>query len=541
MPFFNRRQWFRQGGLLTLLGAVRAGNAAAVAPLAPSPAKSFESAGAIYRAIGVRPVVNARGTFTIITGSQSLPSVKEAMDSASRSFVQMDELMEAVGARLAEITGAPWGIVTAGCCAALTHCTAASIAGANPERMQRLPDLTGMKNEVVIPEYSRNVYDHAIRMVGAKIVTVNTVSELEKAFNERTAMAYILAGPGDEGPLGTQVVAEEAKRHNVPLVVDAAAEILTIPNIHLKRGATAVAYSGGKCLRGPQAAGLLLGDKNLLQAAWANSAPHHAFGRSLKAGKEEIMGMLAAVEAWTKRDYDGEMKLWESWLDDIASSVKRVSGVTTRIEPPEGLSNKTPILRIEWDGAALGITGEEVRSHLLETEPRIVLGSAHGARPDQMASLVSITPYMLMPGDDKIVADRLHQVLSKPPRVSEPIAPPQGNPVSVAGQWQIELQFNRGAAIHTLVLEQYGADLLGTHNGEFVSGDLRGKVQSNRVKFHSSQKIEGQRLSYEFSGIVDGDKMNGEVGLGEYGSARWSAERHQYQNPGGVVRPVKRS
>jgi L-seryl-tRNA(Ser) seleniumtransferase len=541
MPSSNRRQWFRQGGLLSLLGAVRAGNAAAVAPLAPSPAKSFESAGAIYRAIGVRPVVNARGTFTIITGSQSLPSVKEAMDSASRSFVQMDELMEGVGARLAEITGAPWGIVTAGCCAALTHCTTASIVGTNPERMQRLPDLTGMKNEVVIPEYSRNVYDHAIRMVGAKIVTVNSVSELETAFGERTAMAYILAGPGDEGPLGTQVVAEVAKRHSVPLVVDAAAEILTIPNIHLKRGATAVAYSGGKCIRGPQAAGLLLGDKNLLQAAWANSAPHHAFGRSLKAGKEEIMGMLAAVEAWTKRDYDGEMKLWESWLDDIASNVKRVSGVTTRIEPPEGLSNKTPILRIEWDGAALGITGEEVRNHLLETEPRIVLGSAHGARPDQMASLVSITPYMLMPGDDKIVADRLHQVLSKPPRVSEPIAPPQGNPVSVAGQWQLDLQFDRGAATHTLVFEQYGADLLGTHNGEFVSGDLRGKVQSNRVKFQSSQKIEGQRLSYEFSGIVEGDKMNGEVGLGEYGTARWSAERHQYQTPGGVVRPVKRS
>ena len=192
--------------------------------------------------------------------------------------------------------------------------------------MQRLPDLTGMKNEVIIPEYSRNVYDHAIRMVGTKIITVHNADELEKAFNDRTAMAYILAGPGDEGPLGTTVVAEACKRHNVPLVVDAAAEILTIPNVHLQRGATAVAYSGGKCIRGPQAAGLLFGDKNLLQAAWVNSAPHHAFGRSLKVGKEEIMGMLAAVEAWTKRDYDGEMKLWESWLDGIAGNLKKISG-----------------------------------------------------------------------------------------------------------------------------------------------------------------------------------------------------------------------
>jgi len=532
----SRRHLFRQGGVLTLLGVARPGLTAAAAP-----AKTFEASGTIYRAIGVRPVVNARGTFTIITGSETLPSVKEAMDEASRSFVQMDELMEGVGKRLAGITGAPWGIVTAGCCAALTHCTSASIAGTNPERMQRLPDLTGMKNEVIIPEYSRNVYDHAIRMVGTKIITVNSPAELEKAFNERTAMAYILAGPGDEGPLGTAVVAEACQRNNVPLIVDAAAEILTIPNVHLKRGATAVAYSGGKCIRGPQAAGLLLGDKNLLQAAWVNSAPHHAFGRSLKVGKEEIMGMLAAVEAWTKRDYDGEMKLWESWLDGIAANLKKISGISTRIEAPEGLSNKTPILRIEWDGEKLGITGEDVRAHLLDSEPRIVLGSAHGRRPDQMASGVSITPYMLMPGDDKIVSERLHQVLSRPPRLDPLPEVPQGDPVSVGGQWQLEMQFDRGSALHTLVFEQTGADLVGTHKGEYVTGDLQGKLHANQIKFRSSQRIEGQILSYEFSGTVDGDKMGGDVALGEYGTARWTAQRHQYHTPGGVVRPVKRS
>jgi D-glucosaminate-6-phosphate ammonia-lyase len=536
----NRRQMFRQGGLLALLGSVRP-SAAATPAAAPSPVKSFEQSGAIYRAIGVRPVVNARGTFTIITGSQTLPSVKEAMEEASRSFVQMDELMEGVGARLAEITGAPWGIITGGCCAALTHCTTASIAGTNPERMQRLPNLAGMKNEVIIPEYSRNVYDHAIRMVGTTIITVSNVTELEKAFNERTAMAYILAGPGDEGPLGTAVVAEACKRHNVPLVVDAAAEILTIPNVHLQRGATAVAYSGGKCIRGPQAAGLLLGDKNLLQAAWANSAPHHAFGRSLKVGKEEIMGMLAAVEAWTKRDYDGEMKLWQSWLDSIAVSLDKISSIKTRVDPPQGLSNRTPILRIEWDGAALGITGEEVRNILLDSEPRIVLGSARGARPDQMGSAISITPYMLMPGDDKIVSDRLHQVLTKPPHFDPPPAPPQGEPSTVAGQWQLELEFARGAATHTLVLEQNGSNLVGTHTGEYGGGDLQGRIHATQIKFRSSQRIEGQILSYDFSGLVDGDKMGGDVSLGEYGSARWTATRHAYHTPGGVVRPVKRS
>jgi len=251
--------------------------------------------------------------------------------------------------------------------------------------------------------------------------------------------------------------------------------------------------------------------------------------------------MLAAVEAWVKRDYDGEMKLWESWLDGIATNVKRIPGITTRIEPPEGLSNKTPILRIEWDGAQLGITGDDVRAHLLDTEPRIVLGSAHGKRPDQMASGVSITPYMLMPGDDKIVSDRLHQVLSKPPKLEQVSLPPQGEPVSVGGQWQLEMMFDRGSATHTLIFEQKGGDLVGSHNGEFVTGDLQGKVYASQVRFRSSQRIEGQILSYEFTGTVDGDKMGGDVALGEYGNARWTAQRHQYHTPGGVVRPVKRS
>ncbi len=188
---FNRRELLSRSGALAIAASLPA-PAAAV----PSATSTTAKAGEIYRSIGVRPVINARGTFTIITGSQTLPEVKRAMDEASRSYVQMDELMQGVSQKLAELTGAPWGIVTAGCCAALTHCTTASIAGSNPERMERLPDLTGLKNEVIIPAYSRNVYDHAIRMVGVKIIEVNNPAELAQAFNERTAMVYILAGPG---------------------------------------------------------------------------------------------------------------------------------------------------------------------------------------------------------------------------------------------------------------------------------------------------------------------------------------------------------
>src|SRR5512133_124376 len=213
---FWRRDLFRYGSWIAAAQAFGGGvRRAAAAPL--------EIGAALYKSIGVRPIVNARGTFTIITGSQTLPDVKRAMDLASRSFVNMDELMDAVGQRLAELSGAEWGIVTAGCAAALTHCTASSIAGGNPERMQRVPNLAGLKSEVIVPEYSHNVYDHAIRMLGVKLVIVKDKAELEAAFNERTAMAYVLAGPQDDGPLGTRIVAEACRRHEVPLVVDAAA------------------------------------------------------------------------------------------------------------------------------------------------------------------------------------------------------------------------------------------------------------------------------------------------------------------------------
>jgi len=529
---FGRRDLFRRGGLFAAAAGIATRGFSAAA------AAATDAAGSVYRAIGVRPVINARGTFTIITGSQTLPEVKRAMDEASRSYVQMDELMEGVSKRLAEITGADWGIITAGCCAAITHFTSACIAGSNPERMQRLPNLTGLKNEVIIPGYSRNVYDHAVRMLGTKIIEVDDFSKLEAAFNSRTAMVYILAGPGDEGPLGTAAVAAVAKRHNVPLLVDAAAEILTFPNVHLQRGATAVAYSGGKCIRGPQAAGLLIGEKSLLQAAWLNSAPHHAFGRSLKVGKEEIMGMLTAVETWKKRDHQAEWQQWMSWLNHIGSRVSAVNGVTTKILEPEGLSNKTPSLRILWDGSKTGITGSELAKVLLDSEPRIVVAGGSGTRPDRMESTVTVTPYMMIPGDEKVVADRLFAVLSKPPRFENP-AVPQGETASVHGQWDLRLEFTRGSADHALALEQRGASLVGTHRGEFITGDLAGAVQAGQVRFRSSQKIEGTRLSYDFKGQVSGDTMSGTVDMGEYGEARWTARRHAYHTPGGVIRPVK--
>jgi L-seryl-tRNA(Ser) seleniumtransferase len=198
--------------------------------------------------------------------------------------------MDAAGKRLADLTGAEWGMVSSGCAAAMTHATAACVAGGNPDLHVRIPDLRGFaKDEVIIPTHSRNVYDAAIRAVGVRIVEAETAEDLEKAIGPRTAMIYVFANQRNEtGPMSLEAIARIAKPHGVPIMVDAAAEVLTVPNVHLQRGATLVGYSGGKILRGPQSAGVLLGRKDLVQAAWIHSAPHHGFARSMKVGREEV-------------------------------------------------------------------------------------------------------------------------------------------------------------------------------------------------------------------------------------------------------------
>src|ERR1700723_1675839 len=219
----------------------------------------------LYEAIGVRPLVNAKGTYAIISGSLSLPEVKQAMEEAGRHYVNMDELMTAVGARLAKITGADWGIVTGGCAAAIANATAACIAGTDPEKSQMMPYFAkgGLKNQVIIPKHSRNPYDVGTRLLGVQVVEVETPEQLQAAMGLQTAMIYILSSPdAASGPLSIANICNAAKLKNIPVFVDAAAENLTIPNIHLAAGATLVGYSGGKCMRGPQWRGLLLGPKS---------------------------------------------------------------------------------------------------------------------------------------------------------------------------------------------------------------------------------------------------------------------------------------
>ena len=479
----------------------------------------------LYESVGVRPFINCKGTYTILTGSQSLPEVKQAMMEASKHYVHLDELMEGVSKRIAEITKAEYGIVTAGCAAAIAHATAACIAGADPEKMQRLPKLDGMKDQVVMPRYARNVYDHAARMTGVTVIEVETEAQMRAALGPKTAMVMIMSQPAAEkGPLSIENTARITREKNIPLLVDAAAETLTIPNIHLNHGATMVAYSGGKCMRGPQAAGLLLGPKDILKAAWLNSAPHHAFGRALKAGKEEIMGMLAALEMWAVRNQDAEWKQWESWLAYIKDRACKVPGVTSEIVLPEDLSNHAPQLRLKWDAAKLGITGKEVARALDKGSPRIYLADSVGERPKQMASSVMIMPYMMQPGEHVPVAQALYEVLAHPPKFDTPVEP-SGETAKVAGTWKAELHFTRGTAAHEFTFEQSGGRLAGNHKMEFLSNPLHGEVQAREVLFHSAHRFEGTVLEYEFHGTVAGDSMTGKVRMGEYGTADFAARR----------------
>ena len=513
---WSRRHLLVGGGLATALGAGVAG---------PAEAAPLETTARLYETLGVRPFINAKGTYTILTGSQSLPEVKQAMLEASRHFVQMDELMNAVGARIAELTHAEWGIVTAGCAAAISHATAACIAGTDPEKMQRIPNLEGLKSEVVMPRYARNVYDHAARMTGVRIVEVETEQEMRDALGPKAAMVLIMSSPAAEkGPLSIENTARIARAAKVPLLVDAAAETMTAPNIHLAHGATMVAYSGGKCLRGPQAAGLLLGRKDLLQAAWLNSAPHHAFGRSMKAGKEEIIGMLAALEAWFRRDHEAEWREWNSWLDAIREEACQVPGVSAKVLQPEDLSNHAPQLQLSWDAAKLGINGAQVRTVLDQGTPRIMLaGSTGDARGGGMSS-VSVMPYMMNPGEYKVVAQALKAVLAHPPKLPVPSVA-TGEAAPVEGVWQVELHFSLGSAKHELTLRQNGDQLSGEHRTERLKGALQGEIHGSELKLRSAHRYEGTVLEYAFRGKVSAGVIQGEVDLGEYGVASWKANK----------------
>jgi hypothetical protein len=369
---------------------------------------------------------------------------------------------------------------------------------------------------------------------------IDTLEELEYAINPRTAMIYVLSdGQSVKGPLSLEAIARIAKPRNVPILVDAAAEVLTIPCVHLQRGADVVGYSGGKAIRGPQCAGLLLGRKDILQSAWQASSPHHGPGRDNKVGREETLGMLAAVEAWVKRDHKAEWQTWLNWLDTISKRVTKIEGVTAAVREPTGLSNRSPSLIITWDPDKLNITGEEAAELMARTRPRIALGAGGGGRSSQAVpgtTGISVTPWQMQPGQDEIVAERIYQVLSEKRSPKPSLKTPVAN---LSGRWDATIEFYNSKSEHVLFIEQNGNQIQGMHKGDFSTRDLYGTIDGDHLTLRSttSERGTGDTITFVFSGTVSGDTISGPIHMGEYLTSKFTARKHSYPEPRTILVP----
>lgn len=513
----KRRDVIKSLAILPVAGSLGAGLSS------PAPKAKRKS---VYEAIGVKPVLNARGTVTVIGASKVLPEVRDAMDAAIDEYVQIDELMDGVGKRLGELLGTESGCVTAGASAAITAGTAGCVTGGDPDKIWMIPNITGMKDEVIVPSYSRSAYDAGCKAVGVRMVQVANVEELKAALGPRTAMVYLLAGAGSErGALSLKVISEITKPLGIPILIDAAAEGPEVPNPHITQGADLVVYSGGKYLRGPQCAGLLVGRKDLVMAARMNTGPHHGFGRGFKVGREEVIGMLTAVEMWFKRDHAAERMVWTRRLESIAKRLKPVPGVTTNIEQPSGRSNPSPDLIISWDNT-IPYIGQEVEDLLWNGSPRISVGAAGSYfQPNQRTSFL-VNSSQLDDGDEKVIADRIFEILSKPEPVLKASGPAAAD---LSGQWDVQSKFYAGIVNQTFMIEQKDSSFKGTHIGHIGPRDLTGTIHGTDVLIRSTYGVDGARVHSFFTGKVVGDTMQGELSVGEYGNGTWTAKRHVFK------------
>jgi D-glucosaminate-6-phosphate ammonia-lyase len=321
---------------------------------------------------------------------------------------------------------------------------------------------------------------------------------------------------------------------NIPFLVDAAAEDLTIPNVHLQAGATIVAYSGGKAICGPQCAGLLLGSKDILMSAWQASSPHHGTGRDNKVGKEEMLGMLAAVEAWVKRDHEEKYRTWLNYLDNISKRVSTINGITTIVREPADLNNRSPVLIVSWDPGKFNITGPEIAEMLATTQPRIAVHS--GNNEQEGTASLRITSGQMQPGNDKIVADRVHELLSKKYPKPGAMNPPAAD---ISGRWAVDIEFYSSKSQHAFFIEQDGNWIQGSHKGDFSLREMVGTIEGDQVKLSSSERLVADNVPFIFSGSLSGDTITGQIYMGEYINAKFTAKRDNYKGRRRLIRYPK--
>jgi uncharacterized pyridoxal phosphate-dependent enzyme len=360
-----------------------------------------------FKELGVRPFINAAGTYTAMTASLMPPEVMGAINYASKYYVMLDDLHDRVGERIAKLVRAEAAMVTSGAASALTLGTAAVLTGTDRQKIGDLPNLATMKSEVIIQKAHRFGYDRAIRNCGVRLVEVETRDDLERAVNDKTAMMLFYNNNNKEGRIQDEEFAQLGIKHGVPTLNDAAADVPPLENLwkYTAMGFDLVAFSGGKGIRGPQSAGLLLGKKPLIAAARMNGSPNgNAIGRGMKVNKEEMVGMLAALELFVSKDHARDEREYERRADEIRRSAISVPGVKAEIFVPE-VANHVPHVRVTWDPASKPLKAAGVVRAMQEGEPSIAIRS-------EGESLV-IGVWMMQPGEEKIVARRLRQELEK--------------------------------------------------------------------------------------------------------------------------------
>ena len=373
------------------------------------PTKAFAKAPAakrnILKELGIRTFINAAGTYTAMTASLMHDEVVETIKQSAKQFAMLDEVQDKVGEKIAELCHAEAATVTAGCWSALVLGTAGVLTGMDMKKVAQLPNVTGMKAEVIVQKGHNIGYVHALTNTGAIIVEIETVQELEKAINEKTAMMWFLNTYAPMGKIQHEEWVAIAKKHKIPTMIDMAADVPPVSNLwkYNDLGFDLVCVSGGKAMCGPQSAGILMGRKDLIAAARLSAPPRGGnIGRGMKVNKEEIVGMYVALEKYINQDHDAEWKMWESKIDTIVTSVNSIEGVTTEVSVPP-IANHTPLLFIKWDESKVKTSNKDLMLKLRNGSPSIeVMANGTG---------INITVFMLQEGEEKIVAKRVREEL----------------------------------------------------------------------------------------------------------------------------------
>jgi D-glucosaminate-6-phosphate ammonia-lyase len=362
-----------------------------------------------YKELGLRTFINAAGTYTSLTGCLMPKEVVDAYTYATNEYVGLNELQDAVGKKIAEMIGCEAAMVTAGAASAMTLGTAGVLTGTDDDKAKRIPnDLTGMKDEVIVQEKHVIGYSHAIKNCGIKLVVVKTRKELINAINDKTAMLYFTNFANNDGPVQDREFAQIGKQYGIPSLNDAAAD--TPPkkrlSVYIDMGFDLVTFSGGKGIRGPQSAGLLFGRKDLIEAARFNAPPNgDRIGRGMKVNKEEIVAMWIALETYMKMDLDKEWRRWQKQINLIEDAASSVDGVSTKNYVPE-INNHVPSLDVVWDSSKISMSGSDFQNALREGSPSIAV-----ARPAEHS--VNITTWMMVPGQEQVVAKRVKEELNR--------------------------------------------------------------------------------------------------------------------------------